>query len=74
MKGILEFDLEDSHEKLAHKRALKATEAYIAIFRMSEEIFRHERKHGLYPSYMSELEDRFYEILDDLDVRLEDLE
>jgi hypothetical protein len=46
MKGILEFNLEDSYERLAHKRAVNATAAYLALWDIGQEVFRPARKHG----------------------------
>jgi hypothetical protein len=36
MKATLEFDLEDHFEKLAHRRAMSATDAYIVIHKFDE--------------------------------------
>lgn len=46
MKAILEFDLNEHHEKLAHLRALNGTSAYIAFHVMVNHLFRPARKHG----------------------------
>ena len=35
MKAILEFDLEDSSDKLSHRRCTNATNAYIAMHEFS---------------------------------------
>ena len=32
MKAQLEFDLDDQNDRLAHKRCVSSTEAYIALF------------------------------------------
>lgn len=55
MKGILEYDLNDFDEKLAHKRACNADSAYIALHEIANLIFRPNRKHG----YSKEIEELF---------------
>jgi hypothetical protein len=41
MKAILEFDLEDSSDKLSHRRAVNATNAYIAMHEFSNVLRRY---------------------------------
>lgn len=95
MKGILEFNLEEPSDVLAHKRAVKATDAYVAFHNIANEVFRPARKHG-YPDkelqslidscgetsegygigeeIVSKLEDKFYAILEEHGINLDDLE
>jgi len=56
MKAILEFDLEDHEEKMEHKRAISATDAYIALSQIANEIFRPHRKHGYHGEIQEKLE------------------
>ena len=45
MKAILEFDLEERFDVLAHKRAVFATDAYIALHKI-DEMLREYVKYG----------------------------
>ena len=38
MKAILEFDLDDYSDKLAHKRAVSATDAYLVLHDLDNEL------------------------------------
>lgn len=38
MKAKLEFDLDDPSDKLAHKRCINATDAYIALHKIDSEL------------------------------------
>lgn len=89
MKAKLEFNLDETHDIYAFKRASSATDAYLALSAIANEIFRPARKHG-YPDVeltallenaggygeeiVSRLEDKFYEILRQYKVDLGDLE
>jgi len=95
MKAKLIFNLEEPEEIAAHRRAVSATDAYIALSEIANEIFRPARKHG-YPEtilnklievcpdneegynvgseIISQLETKFYEILTDNKISLEDLD
>jgi len=46
MKAVLEFNLDEPEDQQAHKRAVKATDAYLALWATGQEIFRPHRKHG----------------------------
>ncbi len=86
-KMKLEFDLNEPHEKNEAKRAVHATEAYTALRDIADYIFRPARKHG-YPdqdlqklvettdsfAVIDILEDKFYEILRDNNIDLDDLD
>jgi hypothetical protein len=93
--ATLTFNLEDGFSRNAHKRAVNATNAYIALFNIANEVFRPARKHG-YPEgkinklldecgeteeghsrgveLIGELETKFYEILEDNGIDLNDLD
>ena len=76
-KGILEFDRQDPDSERSFQRAVNAENAYLALWEISQEIFRPARKHGYDNAELQELlnsdgkveasisilEDRFYEIL-----------
>ena len=38
MRGILEFNLEDTFEKNAHTRAMNATEAYLVLHELDQDL------------------------------------
>jgi hypothetical protein len=42
MKAILEFDLDERFDMLAHKRCVNATNAYIALFKIREQLLSME--------------------------------
>lgn len=82
MKAKLEFDLTDSDQVTAFRRAVKAGDAFCALWDIGQEIFRPARKHGyddrrlldwdkMNPvELVSILEARFYEILAERDIDL----
>lgn len=91
MKAKLEFDLNDFSDRKAHKRCVNATEAYIALRKVAEEVFRPNRKHGygkdiedlfgalgdrkyLAEEIIYKLEEKFYNIIEELSLDLNDLE
>ena len=84
-EGTLKFNLNE--EEADFKRAVKATDAYICLWDIANEIFRPHRKHG-YPDnrippvdewtdreykIVEVLEEKFYEILESHGVNLDDL-
>ena len=88
MKAILEFNLDDQEDKVALDRALTADKAYSALSNIAQEIFRPARKHGyndkelnrllnLDPEnnveLISLLEAKFYKILEDYTINLENV-
>jgi len=79
MKATLEFDLNAEFEDLAHKRALNATNAYIALHSV-EELFRSLLKYQIdnlsteTVTVVDQLAQDFYKILDRYDIDLNDLE
>jgi len=46
MKAVLKFDLDEPGDRLAHKRATNATDAYITLYKIGEELRTHA-KYGL---------------------------
>ena len=45
MKAVLEFDLDDHSDSLAHRRAIAATDAFLALHNINDmiyEYYRHE--------------------------------
>lgn len=55
MKAILEFDLDQPGDRQAHVRAIKATDAYLVLWDIANEIFRPARKHGYPDRQLEEL-------------------
>jgi hypothetical protein len=87
-KATIEFNLDLPEDINAFKRATKATEAYISFFRIGQEVFRPNRKHGYGDPELQKLvennpaaseaiellEKKFYEILEEEGIDLNDLE
>lgn len=78
MKAFLKFDLADPSERLEHRRAISATDSYICLHQIAEEIFRRVRKYGNHSeevlNVVESMERQFYEILETYGVDLNDLE
>lgn len=53
--GQLTYNLSDYQGRLAHKRAVNSTNAYIALYEISQRIFRPARKHGYKDTTTNEL-------------------
>lgn len=77
MRAILEYDLNDSSEGLAHKRAISATDAYLVLLNLDQEL----RQKIKYEELTEEIEaaytwtrDRLHELLEEQGVNLNDLE
>lgn len=78
MKGILEFNLDESDEREAHLRAVKSTNLAIALWEI-DQYLRGEIKHA--PDSMpvevfNKLQDvrgRFYDIMSDNNINLDEL-
>jgi hypothetical protein len=62
-KAILEFDLNDFDDKLEHKRAVNATNAYLALFNINS-LFRSMIKNEIFND--KELSDVEYDLIDKL--------
>lgn len=71
MKGILEFDLEDNDDRFAHKRAVSATDAYLALLCIRESLPQYE---GDDPGECKLTLDLFNEILYRYSINMNDLE
>ena len=77
MKAILEFNFDDYGDRLAHKRAVNATNVYIAIHEYSNIIRKIEKYDNLDENQfqmLSILKNNFYQILQENEVNLDDLE
>ena len=78
MKAILEFNLDDSYDKEAHKRAVKSLDLVLALWDM-DQYLRSETKYA--PDSMSQevydaldkTRDKFYEILNDHNISFDEL-
>lgn len=85
MRAKLEFDMADSDDASEFRRATKASEAFAALWEISQEIFRPARKHGYSDTTLSEamdsetvdkselihrLEVKFYSILEERGIDL----
>ena len=75
MKAILEFNLDDVSDRLAHKRCVNATNAYIALFEVNEKL-RQINKYGDGTDKVDvgELREIIFDIFDANGVNLDDLE
>jgi hypothetical protein len=65
MKAILEFDLDNFEERLEHKRAISATDAYLALNEI-QQYLRSIRKY-------SELEEKQREFFNTIDDKILDI-
>lgn len=82
MKAKLEFDYDDFHDQLAHRRAVSATDAFLALHSIEEllrNVYKYETLNGdKVPrgalGVVDKLRDEFYTILRKYNVNLEDLE
>jgi hypothetical protein len=77
MKAILEFDLTDSSERKAHKRAISATDAYLVLAQY-DDYFRNKLKYieltdGEFCA-LQEARSKLFELLSDYSINLNDLE
>lgn len=78
MKGILEFNLEDSADEVAYIRAVKSTKLAVALWDM-DQYLRSQTKHA--PDSMSpevydallETRDKLHEIMSDHSIDLDEL-
>jgi hypothetical protein len=75
MKAILEFNLDDVSDRLAHKRCVNAANAYIALFEVNEEL-RQINKYGDGTDKVDvgELRETIFDIFDANGINLDDLE
>lgn len=77
MKATLEFNLADSSEKLKHKRATSATDAYLVLFCIDQHL-RSQIKYKELPAEVSkelqDVRDELYRLMAEHNVNLNDLE
>jgi hypothetical protein len=76
MKAVLEFDLFDPSEEKAFRRASSATAAYLVLYDMAEE-FRKTIKYSDDEQAVQEartFSDIFFELLEERNINLSDLE
>lgn len=75
MKGILEFNLEEWHEKNAFRRAVNATDAYLALHDIQELLRNELRQHNsrTRDKVLEELRDKIWAIVNDR-INMDDLE
>lgn len=86
-KSTLEFNLNDMEDQRALTRSIKADSAYRSLWDTANEVFRPARKHGYQDekiqllvesigvdaeTLIGLLEDKFYEILKDNDINLDE--
>ena len=77
MKGILEFDLDNPDDKMAHMRCVKATDMALMLWDIKQKI----RSKLKYSEDLSEdelhqwevMQDEFYSIADDCGINLDEL-
>jgi hypothetical protein len=88
-KATLEYDLSDEYERNAHKRALSSTNAYIALFKIDntlramykyqslqdqEEVTNLLQNNEDCNRLVELMRDVFYNILEEEDINMNDLE
>lgn len=75
-KAILEFDLNEFDDEMAHKRAIKSLDLVLAI-REIEECLRGKIKHGQLEDVaykeVKSVQEEFYRILNDLNIDIEEI-
>jgi len=54
-KATLKFNLNDPDDRSEHKRAVNATNVYIALNEIANEVFRPARKHGYQDSKLNKM-------------------
>lgn len=76
MKGILEFDLNDLDDVIAHKRAVLALDMALALYDI-DSYLRGQLKHGALSdeawSALDKVRERFYDVLRERSLSLDDL-
>jgi hypothetical protein len=75
-KAILEFDLNEFDDEMAHKRAIKSLDLVLAI-REIEECLRGKIKHGQLEDKahkeVKSVQEEFYRILNDRNIDIEEI-
>ena len=74
MKAILEFDLGDSSDLLAHRRAVNSTNAYLALYEIEKRIRYHYKYGNSDTLQIEQISENFYSILSDYDINFNDME
>lgn len=88
MKALIKFNLDDPMDAMAHRRAISATNAYLVLLAVREELFRPARKHGYLDDQelnklieseevttaIGRLESKFFDIMERYSVSLDDLD
>jgi hypothetical protein len=78
MRAQLSFNLDDISDRLAHRRALNGTSAYVALFTIFNDVFRKRLKHGNLDfdseNLVTEIQQEMVEILEHYQIDLNDLE
>lgn len=76
MKGILEFDLNDLDDVMAHKRAVLALDMALALYDI-DSYLRGQLKHGELSDEawgaLDKVRERFYDVLRERSLSLDDL-
>lgn len=76
-KIIFAFDADDVEDRLACKRATNATNAYLALWSIQEDILRQKLKYGTYTkserALLDKILDEFIEIRDKYSIDFDDL-
>jgi hypothetical protein len=67
MKAILEFDMDDLDDRNSHMRAIKSTQAYLALFQVREFLFKVRDKDEVSDNILEE----FNAIVDHYDIDLD---
>ena len=78
MKATLSFNLNDHEDRLAHKRALNGTNAYLAFHSIFSDVFRKRIKYGELDfdseNLLTEVQTEILEILEQYDIDMSDLD
>ena len=77
MKAILEFDLNDVHERSSHKRAISSTNAYLVLSYLDSFLrdkLKYENLSDEVAYSFQETRDTLGQLMENLDINLNDLE
>jgi len=77
MKATLKFDLNDSSERLAHKRAVCSTDAYLVLHNIDQELrtkIKYEELTEEVETALMDVRERLFDLLAEYGVDLNDLE
>ena len=75
MKAILEFDLNDHDEKMAHKRCL-SSDSLCSVLHLIGQWLRGEIKYGnneIRADHLQEVRDKLHEYMDNENINLEEI-